>query len=64
MRGFSSEGVVLPLWAWFHFCGRGFTFVGVVFTSVGVILPLWVRFYLCGRSLISVGVVFPLWAWF
>ena len=47
-------GVVLPLYAWFYHCRRGFTFVGVV-------LPLEEWFYLCRQRLTFVGVVLPLW---
>ena len=59
MRVFTSvgvvityEGVVLPLWAWFYLCMRGFA-------SVRVDLPLWAWFYLCGRGFTFVGVVSP-----
>ena len=36
----TSEGVVLPLWAWFYLCRRVFTSLCVDTTSVGVVLPL------------------------
>ena len=46
--GFTSEGVVLRLYAWFYLCMRGFN-------SVSVELPLWAWFDLhrCGFNYIG-----------
>ena len=49
----TSEGVVLPLWAWFYLCLRGFT-------SVGVGLPLCACFFFCRRGFTIVGVALTL----
>ena len=51
-------------------CGRGISFVGVVFTSVSVVLPLRACYYLrrrgyniyifCSRAFTFVGVALPI----
>ena len=34
----TPEGLVLPLWAWFYLCLRGFSSVGVVYLRRRVLL--------------------------
>ena len=53
----TSEGVVLPLWAWFLFSRRGFTLACVVFIYICDVIKEGVC-CLCGRGIFFVGVVF------
>ena len=66
----TSEGVMLPLWAWFNFVGgfylptRGYSLCS--FNFLGVVFPLWACIFISRRllplkgSFAYVRVVFPL----